>query len=85
MNEINQDKAIKATYEDAIRYLDRAVREGAKEVTDRSEGAEGLLAGLVYESVQMGGAIRAVAFCYGVSETQVSADLIRMKGEARGR
>lgn len=77
---LNESKTITASYEDAVKFVDGMMREQvAKLDGDAKDGsAQRLIARLVIESREMTGAVKAVAFVFGVTEAQVHSDIAKL-------
>lgn len=76
----NESKTITASYEDAVKFVDGMMREQFEELGgDAKDGsAQRLLARLVIASREMNGAVKAVAFVFGVTEAQVHSDIMKL-------
>lgn len=81
MEEMNETKQITATYEDALRYIDRLAVESFGKMREMSEGRgfEGFLIAMMAQSEQVSASVEAVAFCYGVPASKVLSDLMGLK------
>ena len=75
----NESKTITASYEDAVRFVGGMMREQFEKLDgDAKEGsAQRLLARLAIASRETSGAVKAVAFVFGVTEAQVRSDIAK--------
>lgn len=76
----NESKTITASYEDAVKFVDGMMKEQFEELDgDAKDGsAQRLLASLVIASRETTGAVKAVAFVFGVTEAQVHSDIAKL-------
>lgn len=76
----NESKTITASYEDAVKFVDGMMKEQFEELDgDAKDGsAQRLLARLVIASRETTGAVKAVAFVFGVTEAQVHSDIAKL-------
>ena len=77
---LNESKTITASYQEAVKFVDGMMREQFDELDgDAKDGsAQRLLARLVIASREMSGAVKAVAFVFGVTEAQVHSDIMKL-------
>lgn len=77
---LNESKTVNASYEDAVKFVDGMMKKQFEELDgDAKDGsAQRLLAHLVIASREMSGAVKAVAFVFGVTEAQVHSDIAKL-------
>ncbi|MEY8460113.1 hypothetical protein AALA69_03165 [Eggerthellaceae bacterium 24-137] len=77
---LNESKAITASYDEAVKFLDDMMKKQFDELEgDAKDGsAQMMLARLAMSAKEASGAVKAVAFVFGVTEAQVNFDIVKM-------
>lgn len=77
---LNESKTITASYEDAVKFVDGMMKKQFEELDDRAKSgsAQMLLAHLAISAKETSGAVKAVAFVFGVTEAQVHSDIAKL-------
>lgn len=77
---LNDGKAITASYDEAVRFVDGMMKKQFGELDGVAKGgsAQSMLAHLAMYAKETSGAVKAVAFVFGVTEAQVHSDIAKM-------
>lgn len=77
---LNESKTITASYEEAVKFVDGMMEKQFEEFDGDAKGgsAQRMLAHLVISSREIAGAVKAVAFVFGVTEAQVNSDVAKL-------
>lgn len=77
---LNESKTITASYDEAVRFVDGMMKKQFEELDDdvKDGSAQRLLAHLLVSSREASGAVKAVAFVFGVTEAQIYSDVAKL-------
>ena len=85
MGEINEDKAIRATYEEAIGFLDKSMRGKVRDIFDNPADGSTMTAKIVGTSIWVECAAETVAFVFGTTVSQIKSDMLKFRDEHHDR
>lgn len=81
MGDINEDKAIRATYEEAIGFLDKSMRGKVRNIFDDPADGSTVIAEVVGASIWLECATETVAFIFGTTSSQIKRDMLKFREE----
>ena len=85
MGEIIEDKAIRATYEEAIGFLDNSMKGKVRNIFDDPADGSAVIAEIVGTSIWLECATETVAFVFGTTGRQIKSDMLKFREEHHDR